>query len=756
MTATTRATTPTTTATPATAAVRAVTATPSTAATLADPAAPAVDPDGIDGIHGIDGLADDDGAPLAAGCRILAAALAHHTDAALPRPVVVPLGAFDPQQPPPRDPYGPLRGAARVHLSAEAVLIGPWGGAPGGVAGCGHCLAIRWQRLRTRSEREALETGTGTTAVGTWPLLHGFALDAARALYAAVIGGTAHATGTAHTPGTAHATGTTHAPGTTHTPGATATAGAGATKTTSTAGAPVPAVSATPVPVSPAAAPADHLLPHVSRLDLRTLQVHSFPLLADPLCPSCAPRSTEDAQSARLTLAARAKPAPDVYRERPASSYPLPTAALANPVCGALGAGTWINVTSPTTAPVAGSVFVRSYAGLVDVTWSGQSHSFTSSRTLAFLEGLERYAGTHRRRRAEPLIDSYANLAGDALDPAACGFYAPHTYRTDPRVRPFDPDQAMPWLWGYSLRDERSILVPARLVHYSAPLRADNFVFESSNGCAIGGSMEEAALSGLLELIERDSFLLAWYGDVPLTEIDLASCRGEMVRGMVDRAALQGYDVHAFDNRVDLAVPAVTALAVRRDGGPGTLSFGAGASLDPESAIEAALSEVLTYIPHLGRQVQERRGELEAMAADYDRVLHLKDHAQLYGLPEMAEHARGYLRPAGVGTLETIYADWQRARPRTLDLRDDLAWCRDQLAGAGFDVIVVDQTTPEQRAMGLHTVCTLAPGLLPIDFGWSRQRALLMPRLRTAFRRAGWRDTDLTEDEIKRVPHPFP
>ncbi|MCM2430880.1 YcaO-like family protein [Streptomyces sp. RKAG337] len=82
--------------------------------------------------------------------------------------------------------------------------------------------------------------------------------------------------------------------------------------------------------------------------------------------------------------------------------------------------------------------------------------------------------------------------------------------------------------------------------------------------------------------------------------------------------------------------------------------------------------------------------------------------------------------------------------------------CRDALVGAGFDVIVVDQTTPEQEQLGLRTVCTLGAGLLPIDFGWTRQRALNMPRLRSAFRRAGLRDTDLADGELRRVPHPFP
>jgi len=122
----------------------------------------------------------------------------------------------------------------------------------------------------------------------------------------------------------------------------------------------------------------------------------------------------------------------------------------------------------------------------------------------------------------------------------------------------------------------------------------------------------------------------------------------------------------------------------------------------------------------------------------------------------MRPHVRGYLEPPAVRTFGETYERWERERPRGLDLRADVEWLRDQLAGAGFDVIVVDQTTPEQRRSGLRTVSTIVPGLLPIDFGWARQRALTMPRLRTAQRRAGLRADDLREEEIRRVPHPFP
>jgi ribosomal protein S12 methylthiotransferase accessory factor len=190
----------------------------------------------------------------------------------------------------------------------------------------------------------------------------------------------------------------------------------------------------------------------------------------------------------------------------------------------------------------------------------------------------------------------------------------------------------------------------------------------------------------------------------------------------------------------------VTGLAVRTDGGPGTLSFAAGASFDPASAIEAALAETLTYIPQLPSRVRERLPRLRAMAEDYSLVRNLPDHSALFGLPEMARHAAGYLEPAAVRPPEQVYGEWLRQRPRSQDLLQDVLFCRDALVGAGHDVIVVDQTSPEQRRLGLRTVRTLVPGLLPMDFGWTRQRALRMPRLQQALGRGRG---------LRRIPHPF-
>lgn len=597
------------------------------------------------------------------------------------------------------DPADRTRAEALVHVTADAVLVGPWGSPEQGAA-CGQCLAMRWQRLRSRSEREALEHGRVPEPLGGWPVLTDFLIDAVQAQV-------------------------------------------------------VLAARRRPEP-SPWGSrwqSRDDLdRSQVTRIGIADLGLLTVPVLREPSCPTCGRGDPADPLAAGL-LEERPKPAPDAYRMRGIHDLGLPAAGLANPVAGAIGSQTWVNQLSPTTAPVGGSGFVRGYAGLVDVTWSGQGDSYRDSRSLAFVEGLERYAGTHRRHGRRVVTAAYQDIADQAIHPLACGDYEPSTYAQESLLEPFDPTREIPWVWGWSLTGERSVLVPSRLVYYSAGVEADNFVFECSNGCATGSSREEATLFGLLELLERDAFLLGWYAGLELPRIDLSSLDDPRIGAMRARAALLGYELHVLDNRIDIDVPVVTSVAVRPDGAMGTVSFAAGASLDPREAVCAALSETLTYLPHLPNQARESEDELRAMMADFDRVRHLTDHSRLFGLPEMGVHTRRYVEPRREIAFERAYAG---SGGGAWDLRQDLGTVVDRIAGAGHEVVVVDQTSPEQAAIGLHTVATLAPGLLPIDFGWNRQRALRMPRLRTAPRRAGLVDHDLAEEELVRVPHPFP
>lgn len=555
---------------------------------------------------------------------------------------------------------------------------------------CPQCLRVRWQRIRGTSEQTVLASPVAPIRCGQWPVVTDFLLDAVAAVLE---------TGPVAEP--APGTGT------------------------------------------------------VTLVDIATLGVSTVGILADPCCPSCAEWHLD--RPVDLELRPRPVPRAGTHRLRALADYPLPESALINELCGAIGASTWQDLGSPTTAPVAGRLGTRSDPGSSPLTWSGQSIGYGASALVGRLEGLERYAGSLPRIPAHPVLATLTELRRTgvpAVDPAEFGRYSRQTYESDHHLSEFTPDRRIPWNWAYSLRDRQPILLAQRNCYYGAGSAADNFVDECSSGCASGSCLEEALLYGLLEVIERDAFLLAWYGNVLLPLIAVDSSLGTEALLLLQRAELLGYEIRLFDNRIDLDVPVVTALAIRRNGGDGRLVFASAAALDPAAAVAGALGEVLTYLPSRAREVAARRGELQAMAGDYGLVRQLRDHAELFGLPAMAEHAQSYLQPRPARTLTETFADRMGRRPDTGDLTAELTGLVEDVASAGFDVLGLDQTCAEQRLAGISGVRVMVPGMIPIDFGWSKQRVLTIPRLQQAFE--GPRAASLTRGEPRLIPHPFP
>jgi len=553
-----------------------------------------------------------------------------------------------------------------VRLYTGTVIVGPLFRAGG--RPCVICLQRRFVSVRPLEERDAIDQGLDAYVAGVDPRLSPFALEAIRGLVEALADP------------------------------------AGARRTGSVA--------------------------DVHELRLADLTVTRHELVADSECPECSAPRPDTAEAAVVRLEPRPKPAPTEYRLRSVEELALPVAGFAGPVCGAVTGSLLPAYQCTATAPVSGFFRVRSRYDYHEMWWSGQAQSLWHSERYGLLEGLERYAGQFPRARSADVFGSYDDFAPDALDPRACGEYAPEFYACHAEYyAPFDPTTPMHWTWGHSLRDDRPVLVPEQLVFYLDRRPYPKFVQECSNGCASGSCVEEAVLHAMLELLERDAFLLSWYGAARLPEIDLTSCRDPRVRFVRDRIARLGYRMRLFDMRADLPVPAVMAVAERRDGRPGTLCFGAGAGFDPEEAVRSAMSETASYVPGFDERVIARQPQLTAMVDDYDLVHELAHHSGLYGLPEMAQHA-GFLfdgpRPR---SMEELYAGWLDERPAGLDLSDDVRFLTERFAALGGDVIVVDQTCPEQETIGIRTVSVIAPGLIPIDFGWQRQRVLHHPRL---------------------------
>lgn len=380
----------------------------------------------------------------------------------------------------------------------------------------------------------------------------------------------------------------------------------------------------------------------------------------------------------------------------------------------------------------------------------------------ALLEALERYGSVPGGRRTT-VEASHQELAGKALDPRTLGLHPAERYAQPGfALQPFAPDRRYRWVWGWSFARGEPLLVPERCAYYGLPPSDSDpgFGYEISNGCALGGCLAEAILYGILEVAERDAFLLTWYARLPAPRIDLA--------GTADRAvpllaatiqAETGYQLHLFDTTVEQGIPCVWALGTNPDPADGrpALVCAAGAHPDRERAIRAALSELAPAIVDLAdRYAAPGQSErARAMVVDPELVREMADHALLYADPHAAARLDFLAGSPAVRPVDRVgRAD--RGGFASDDLSEQLQEAVRRYTAHGLDVIVVDQTAPEHRAGGLHCVKVLIPGTLPMTFGHAYRRVVGLPRLHQVPQRLGYRRDPLPPAAVNPHPHPFP
>ena len=322
----------------------------------------------------------------------------------------------------------------------------------------------------------------------------------------------------------------------------------------------------------------------VWEIDTRTAKVERYGLIRDSSCEACAEPRPDTADDARIRLVSTPASSPGSGRSRKPEDLGLPMDALANPVCGMLGGPAIRAYHATATAPASGHFEVRSKYGLHEMWWSGHAESYQRSELLGALEGLERDAGQRPRR-----VDVALRATATELDrPAswrwssAASTRPTSTNSTQDKYVPWSENPSVPWVWGWSVRDHRPLLVPEQIVYY-LDHREDhrNTVQECSNGCASGSSVTEAVLHGQLELIERDAFLISWYGG--LTPTGDRPRHRRPPAGPADARARRPARLRPALLRHPgrSPVPAVGAVAVRRDGGLGTLCFAGGRLAGP-------------------------------------------------------------------------------------------------------------------------------------------------------------------------------
>lgn len=500
-------------------------------------------------------------------------------------------------------------------------------------------------------------------------------------------------------------------------------------------------------------------------ISLATLQCcrHTFQPL--PSCPDCGKPSRDTAELAVISLQSR--PKPDAFTYRISQPEASPEQILSTYVDPRTGLVSSLAVENTNLLPLASS---RLSTESDSTKGTGCTLRTEQSRVVSVLEVIERYAGLRPRSKRTMVQASYHQLIQEgeqALDPTTLGLHSLEQYEQQHKQNhkyrhliPYHHDLTCHWVWGYSFQRQSPILVPEHCAYYGITASENNpaFVFDVSNGCALGNCLEEAIFHGMLEVAERDAFLLMWYAQLKVPRLDLCSLTDPTIRLLIEHLEYHsGYTIQVFNITLDHAIPCLCLLGIdeqNRDQKPKAF-VAAGSHPHPEQALLKALREFAMFLAFPRQMDQQNRTQALEMLADASLVQKMDHHPLVYYLPEAFERLHFLYHTPRQQTFQEAFHDFYHCLPERMDLRDDLECLIGSYMRRGTDIIVIDQTAPEHRPCGLHCVKVLMPGMLPMTFGQHNRRIIGFERLYQLPLTLGYQDHPLTTAEINPHPHPF-
>ncbi len=326
--------------------------------------------------------------------------------------------------------------------------------------------------------------------------------------------------------------------------------------------------------------------------------------------------------------------------------------------------------------PVFSCIRPTAEAGAVSV-YNGKGATPLAARVSAMMEGIERYsgeAGDHDIRYAR-----YGELEGReaVLDPRDL-------------ILPSSADLSgiLPWVEGYDLVREESLLVPAQAVFHPLSTPYPSLFRTSTNGLASGNTIEEAVFHALTEVIERDAWSLV--ETVRNAGPRITGVDGNTVGSLMERFRKAEIEVHLRDITSDVGIPTIAAVAddiLLKD--PALLTIGMGTHTSATIAAIRALTEV----------AQSRLTQIHGAREDIPHT----DVRKRIGYERTKRLNRYWFETEEERQMEEIQS------LDTPDFLEDIRQIIGRLKDRGIArVIAVDLTRPE---IGIPVVRVIVPGL---------------------------------------------
>jgi len=366
-------------------------------------------------------------------------------------------------------------------------------------------------------------------------------------------------------------------------------------------------------------------------------------------------------------------------------------------------------------------------------------------------ESIERYCPAHFRYE-DFVLSTYNDLDCEAIHPEDFSLFSEKQY-AEPGFPFSRPTASTPlrWVSAYSISHDQPVMIPASFVYipyYFDSLHEPLTHNPISTGLACGSNLAPAIYKGILEVIERDAFMIMWQNQLPCSRIDLSTVNNPFIQSMLNELEVLPVECQAYLIPSDIEVPVILVLLRNTSGHLPHTVMGISVDLDPQKALMLALEEVSLSWVGMGRYSQIENDYKSAK--DYKNVTDLNLHGLAHAVDPDLGKSLEFLNSSGkqisLQDIKNVYDENMVHNIQTLV---------DKLGEKDLNVVVKDLTTVDVDEVGFKVIRVVVPGMQPLDVNHAR-RHLGGSRLYQVPCQMGPKSQPLAEEDLNPYPHMFP
>jgi len=265
------------------------------------------------------------------------------------------------------------------------------------------------------------------------------------------------------------------------------------------------------------------------------------------------------------------------------------------------------------------------------------------------------------------------------------------------------PSTRIYWIPMFDILSGREILYPAQLILplYPGMEREPIFGYSTTSGISASLTLKDSIVCSFLEQVERDAFLLTWYGKRNVPKISLTSEEFKSLFGF-ELEKFPCYSLTIFDITMeDIGIPTILAILTSRNRWPPLYTIvGASSNFDIEQAIYKAILETFQAIP-FGKRAYLFYPNVKKInlnnITDFDRNF-------IYYLSHKSNAFEFLFRSAKNTTFKKIRKKFIR-----------FSTIIKKLKKYGWHFLVLDLTLPDVQECGFYVTKVLIPELVQLS-----------------------------------------